>query len=79
MEDSMLHSAISGALPTGPASPLGLVDFEELGDLLRVSRPTLERLIRKDHTFPRLFRIGGKRYARFDDLRIWVEQLARAA
>jgi predicted DNA-binding transcriptional regulator AlpA len=59
----MLHS-VSGALPTGPANPLGLVDFEELGDLLRVSRPTLERLIRKDHTFPRLFRIGGKRYAR---------------
>ena len=66
----MLHAAISGAVPSGPASPLGLVDFEELGELLRVSRPTLERLIRKDLTFPRLFKIGGRRYApgRFNDL-----------
>lgn len=77
----MLHrSAVGGnAQPSGPTNPLGLVDIEELGELLRVSRPTLERMIRKDLSFPRLFKIGGKRYARFDDLRIWVEQQARAA
>ena len=73
------YAVASGALPSGPMNPLGLVGFEELGELLRVSRPTLERLIRKDPTFPRLFRIGGKRYARFEDLRIWVEAQARAA
>ena len=62
-----------------PSSPLGIIDFNGIAQSLGMSIATLERLVRKDATFPRLFKIGARRYARFDDLRDWVDQKARAA
>ncbi len=67
----------SMAMP--PASPLGIIDFNGIASLLGMSIATLERLVRKDETFPRLFKIGARRYARFNDLRAWIDEKARAA
>lgn len=58
-----------------PSSPrdLGLVRFDEICELLDMSRPTLERLVRKDASFPRLRKIGRQRYGRIVDLQRWVD------
>ena len=61
------------------ASPLGVVDFNGIAQMLRVSGPTLERIIRREREFPRFFKIGARRYVRFDDLQDWIDQMARAA
>ena len=61
------------------ASPLGVIDFNGAALLLRVSSPTLERIIRREREFPRFFKIGARRYVRFDDLQDWIDQKARAA
>ncbi len=64
---------------TPAAFPLGVVDINTAARLLNTSRTYIETMIRRDSAFPRPFKIGAKRYVRFDDLRHWVEQRARAA
>lgn len=79
MLEQLAVSAPTAPIGFPPASPLGVIDFNGIAQLLRVSTATLERIVRRDHSFPRLFKIGARRYARFDDLRDWVDQKARAA
>ncbi len=57
-------------------SPLGLVGVEEMCGLLRVSQPTLDKLIR-EAGFPVVFKIGKRKYARFSDLKRWVDGRGR--
>jgi excisionase family DNA binding protein len=80
MEKAMLPSASANGSThvVGPAS-LGVVSFDGACELLEVSRPTLERLIRSDEEFPRPFKIGGRRYVRFADLVKWVDRCAEKA
>jgi predicted DNA-binding transcriptional regulator AlpA len=59
-----------------PSHPLGLVDLAGICELLRVSRSSAERLIKNDPSFPRPFKIAGRRYVRFQDLQEWVSQKA---
>ena len=75
----MLEPIAAPALYVAPPAPtpLGLLDFSEIARALGVSTPTLERLSRRDATFPRLFKIGGKRFARLTDLQTWVDGKAR--
>jgi predicted DNA-binding transcriptional regulator AlpA len=76
----MLHSQTAPAvlpMPPRTTSPLGILDFGDIARALGISSPTLERLIRSDQTFPKLFRIGNKRHCRFDDLQHWVDEKAR--
>ena len=69
----MLH------INTPQATQLGIVSFDDVCVLLNVTRPTLERMIRREPNFPRMFKIAAKRYARLAALQSWVEQRARAA
>jgi predicted DNA-binding transcriptional regulator AlpA len=73
----MLNGPVAQSAPT--VSPLGVIDIAQVCGLLGVSRSWIEAQIRGDKTFPRLFRIGARRHMRFDDLKMWVEQRARAA
>lgn len=76
----MLQLATNGTSQTsGPASPLELVDADGIAELLRVSRRTLDRIIRKEKHFPKLFRIGARNYVRLSDLQSWAEMKAKAA
>jgi excisionase family DNA binding protein len=73
----LAHGAVAQSAPT--VSPLGVVDIEQVCELLNVSRSWIEQQIRRDKTFPKLFRLGARRHLKFDDLKSWVEQRARAA
>ena len=73
------HTVSSRAHSNGPATPLGLVDADGVAELLRVSRRTLDRIIRKDKKFPKMFRIGAHQYMRMTDLQRWAEEKALAA
>ena len=57
---------------------LGVVDIGSVASLLRISPPTLERLLRKDPTFPRPFKIGNRRHVRLVDLQAWIDRQAGA-
>jgi predicted DNA-binding transcriptional regulator AlpA len=63
----------------GPATPLGVVDADGAAELLRISRRTLDRIVRKDKHFPKLFKIGARQYVRLADLQSWVDMRAKAA
>jgi len=77
----MLQTAISG--PQSQAAPsvsaLGVIDIAGVCSLLHTSRTWVENAIRKDPGFPRPFKLGARRYVKFEDLKSWVEQRARAA
>lgn len=77
----MLHPTLTSASVSSaaPLSPLGVIDIEDICKLLDVSRSWIETTIRRDKSFPKPFKLGARRYVRFDDLRNWVEQRARAA
>jgi predicted DNA-binding transcriptional regulator AlpA len=75
----MLHSTSAATSAATPATPLGVVDADGIAELLRVSRRTLDRIVRKDKHFPKLFRIGARQYVRLADLQSWVEMKAKAA
>ena len=76
----MLHSATNHVLPSGPASPSGLVDFEELGELLRVSRPIARAPYPEGPHVPPLFQNRREEVrALRRPAHLGVEQLARAA
>jgi predicted DNA-binding transcriptional regulator AlpA len=76
----MLQTAISGPqAASSSVSPLGVIDIKGVCDLLHTSRTWVEQAIRHDPAFPRPFKLGARRYVKFDDLKTWVEQLARAA
>jgi len=77
MHHLALNGPVAQSAPT--VSPLGVIDIAQVCELLGVSRSWIEAQIRSDKTFPRLFRIGARRHMRFDDLKMWVEQRARAA
>ena len=63
-----------------PASfRLGLVGVKEMCDLLRVSQPTLDKIIKDpDERFPTVFFIGRRKYTRLSDLRQWVNGKGRS-
>ena len=67
------------AQTTSSLSPLGVVDIEQVCDLLGVSRTWIYKMIHNDKTFPKLFKLGARQHMKLDDLRNWVEQRARAA
>jgi predicted DNA-binding transcriptional regulator AlpA len=69
----------SGAPASSAVSPLGVIDIEGVCEVLHASRTWVEQAIRNDKTFPKPFKIGARRYVKFDDLRAWVEARARAA
>jgi excisionase family DNA binding protein len=74
------HLAMNGPVAqTTSLSPLGVVDIEQVCDLLGVSRTWIYKMIRSDKTFPKLFKLGARQHMKLDDLRNWVEQRARAA
>lgn len=77
----LLEQNAASGLPVAPLArtPLGLLDFADIAHALGVSAPTLERLVRTDKSFPRLFKIANKRHARLTDLQRWVDEKARAA
>ena len=53
---------------------LGHIGIAAACRLLRVSRPTLQKLIEdKDEHFPVVFSIGARRYMRLADLQKWVD------
>ena len=61
-------------------SPLGLVGVEEMCALLKVSQPTLDKIIADPNEgFPVTFKIGKRKYARFADIRLWVDSKGRSA
>ena len=60
-------------------SPLGVIDMDQVCELLGVSRTWIEKVVRSDATFPRPFRIGARRHIKVSDLQLWVDQKARAA
>jgi len=69
----LLHDAAAIPCATPPSTDLGIVVFPEIARALHVSVPTLERIIRNDPTFPRLFKIGALR----SELQGWVDRKAR--
>ncbi len=76
----MLQPGTAPAAPAAPAvSPLGVVDMPSICEWLGASRSWLEQTIRTDETFPRPFKIAGKRLVKFADLQAWIESKARAA
>ena len=77
LQHHLAHGAVAQSAPA--VSPLNIVDIEQVCELLNVSRSWIEQQIRRDKTFPKLFRLGARRHMKFDDLRNWVEQRARAA
>jgi excisionase family DNA binding protein len=57
-----------------------LLSFEETCKVLRVSRSTGERLIRRPgSSFPRPLRIGARRFHRPEDVRAWLAAKADEA
>ena len=75
----MLHSSSAAPAAASPATPLGVVDADGAAELLRISRRTLDRLLRTDRSFPKMFKIGAHRYVRLADLQGWIDLRARAA
>jgi predicted DNA-binding transcriptional regulator AlpA len=76
------HHPLGGGLvatSASPPAPLGVVDIEQICELLHVSRSWIYKMIKADKTFPRLFKIGARQHAKLSDLQSWVEQRARAA
>lgn len=74
----MLQDVAAVSHLTPPTSPtLGIVVFPDIARALHISPPTLERIIRKDPTFPKLFRIANKRHALLADLQEWIDRKAR--
>ncbi len=70
------------ALMAGRASlrsGLGVIDIDQVSELLGVSRTWVEKTLRSDPTFPRPFRLGARRHIKLSDLQMWVDQKARAA
>ncbi len=66
--------------PYPSPTPLGLVGVKGLCALLRVSRPTLDKIIKDPHEqFPVVFFIGKHKYARFADLVEWVNGKGRVS
>jgi predicted DNA-binding transcriptional regulator AlpA len=72
------HPLMGGGAVAARA-PLGVVDIETICELLHVSRSWIYQMIKRDPTFPRLFKIGARQYMKLSDLQSWVEQRARAA
>ena len=65
--------------PSAPPT-LGHIGIAAACRLLRVSRPTLEKLIGdKDENFPVVFSIGARRYMRLAALQRWVDSKGRSA
>ena len=60
-------------------STFGLVGIAAMCRLLRISRPTLEKLIAEEEGFPVTFKIGARRYVRFVELQRWVDSKGRSA
>ena len=73
----LLHHAAAVPCSTSPSTDLGIVVFPEIARALHVSIPTLERIIRNDPTFPRLFKIGNRRHVLRSELQGWVDRKAR--
>ena len=72
--------AVAEQAPLGEPSPLGLVGKSEMCWLLQVSRPTLDKIIKDPaEDFPTVFKIGKRRFARFEDIVRWVARKAKAA
>ncbi len=46
---------------------------------LGITRPTLERILREDRTFPRPILIGRRHFLRVLDVKDWIEAKVRAA
>ena len=76
---SQQQFAVPDQSPMGEPSPLGLVGKSELCWLLQVSRPTLDKIIKDpDEDFPTVFKIGKRKFARFEDILGWIARKARA-
>lgn len=75
----MLHSQSAASAAASPATALGVVDADGAAELLRVSRRTLDRIVRSDRSFPKLFKIGARMYVRLADLQSWIDLRAKAA
>jgi len=75
----MLHSSSAATAAASPATALGVVDADGAAELLRVSRRTLDRIVRSDRSFPKLFKIGARMYVRLADLQSWIDMRAKAA
>ena len=60
-------------------SPIGLLDLTEVAAILCVSMPTLRKLRRQSHRFPRPFKVGKRRCIRLQDLEAWAAREAQAA
>jgi len=64
------------SLPQCAASPLGLVDFNEMCRLLGVTRPTMAMVVKDPaEKFPS-FTIGKRRFARLCDIDAWLANKA---
>ncbi len=77
MLPTLTAPAVVRAAPS--VSPLGVVDIDQVSELLGVSRTWVEKTLRSDPTFPRPFRLGARRHIKLSDLQMWVDQKARAA
>ena len=75
----MLHSSSAATAAASPGTALGVVDADGAAELLRVSRRTLDRIVRSDRSFPKLFKIGARMYVRLADLQSWIDMRAKAA
>ncbi len=67
------------AAQTARSVSLGVLDIDGICEVLGVSRTWIEQQIRKDKTFPKLFKLGARRHVKLSDLQLWVDQKARAA